>query len=254
MDKLEFVQYSVAFAITGTWKGTSRDKFYLELGWESLKSRRWSKPLTLFYKILNNLTSLYSKEPIPSPHQLTYILRDRDVIRRTGARNEAFQFSFYPNCISEWNKLDAEIKLAPYVGIFKKKLSSIIHPPAKSVFGDYEPRGLSHLSQKRVGLSKLNFHKFRPSFRDTINPLCPKNVDIEDAVRFLLLCSSFDMQIRDLLARVTDLLRPFVDITNLPRDLFICLLLYGDQNLPNDLSKNIIELTSRLIHETCRLK
>ena len=164
MDKLEFVQYLVALAITGTWRGTSRDKLYLELGWESLKSRRWSRPLTLFYKILNNLTSLYSKEPIPSPHQLTYFLRDRDVIRRTGARTEAFQFSFYPNCISEWNKLDAEIKLAPYVGIFKKKLSSIIHPPAKSVFSDYEPRGLSHLSQKGSVLVNSTFTNLGPAF------------------------------------------------------------------------------------------
>ena len=40
VDKLESVQYSAALAITGTLRGTSRDKQYLELGWESLNSRR----------------------------------------------------------------------------------------------------------------------------------------------------------------------------------------------------------------------
>ena len=102
---------------------------------------------------------------------------------------------------------------------------------------------MSHLSQVRVGLSKLNFHKFRHNFRDTINPMCPTNDGIEDTEHFLLLCPSFDMQRQDLLARVMDLLRPFVEITNLPSNLSIHLLLYGDQNLPNDLNKSIIELT-----------
>ena len=57
MDKLESVQYSAARAITGTWKGTSRDKLYAELDWESLSCRRWSRRLSLFYKIINNLNS-----------------------------------------------------------------------------------------------------------------------------------------------------------------------------------------------------
>ena len=52
------------------------------------------------------------------------------------------------------------------------------------------------------------------------------------------------MQRQDLLARVTGLLRPFIEITNLPSDLLIHLLLYGDQKLPNDLNKNIIKWTS----------
>ena len=33
MEKLESVQYSAALAVTGAWKGTSREKLYNELGW-----------------------------------------------------------------------------------------------------------------------------------------------------------------------------------------------------------------------------
>ena len=40
MEKLEFVQYFAALAVTGTWRGTSREKLYAELGWESLSARR----------------------------------------------------------------------------------------------------------------------------------------------------------------------------------------------------------------------
>ena len=52
MEKIESVQYSAALAVTGT----SREQLYAELGWGSLSSRRWSRRLTLFYKIINNLT------------------------------------------------------------------------------------------------------------------------------------------------------------------------------------------------------
>ena len=32
ISKLESVQYSAALAVTGSWRGTSRDKLYSELG------------------------------------------------------------------------------------------------------------------------------------------------------------------------------------------------------------------------------
>ena len=90
MEKLEAVQYSAALAVTGTWRGTSHEKLYAELGWESLSSRRWSRRMTLFYKIMNNLTPLYTKEPIPPPHQSQYSLRNQDVVGRIRARTENF--------------------------------------------------------------------------------------------------------------------------------------------------------------------
>ena len=40
MEKLESVQYSAALAVMGTWRGTSQESLYVELGWESLSSER----------------------------------------------------------------------------------------------------------------------------------------------------------------------------------------------------------------------
>ena len=82
--------------------------------------------------------------------------------------------------------------------------------------------------------------------------MCPTSDGIEDTEHFLLLCPSFDLQRRDLLAGVVELLRPFVQIASLSNDALTQLLLYGDQDLSNDLSKNILELTLRFIHETGR--
>ena len=191
MEKLEPVQYSAALAVTGTWRGTSQEKLYAELGWESLNSRRWSRHLTLFYKIINDLTPWYTKEPIPLQQQPNYSLRNQDVIGQIRGRTEKFLSSFYPNCISEWNRLDPEVRHAPSVAVFKTKLLSKIRPSAKSVFSIHDPIGLSYLLQIRVGLSKLNFHKFKHNFRDIVNPICPTNDGIEDTEHIFFLFLPF---------------------------------------------------------------
>ena len=121
----------------------------------------------------------------------------------------------------------------------------------KSVFRIHDPTGLSYLTQLRVGLSKLNFHKFKHNFRDTINPMCPSNDGIEDTEHFLLLCPSFEESRRDLLADVSFLLQPF-GYTNLSNDALLQILLYGDKDFPDDLNKNILLLTLRFIHRTGR--
>ena len=59
MDLVERVQYKAAFIVSECWQGTSREKLYGELGWESLSDRRWLRRLTMFYKISNRLAPDY---------------------------------------------------------------------------------------------------------------------------------------------------------------------------------------------------
>ena len=75
---------------------------------------------------------------------------------------------------------------------------------------------------------------------------------IEDTEHFLLLCPSFDIQRRDLLAGVSVALRPFVEIDSLSNNVLVQLLLYGDKNLSNDVNRSILELTLDFIHKTGR--
>ena len=189
--------------------------------------------------------------PIPPLRQSQNSLRKRDAIGRIRARTEKLQFSFYPHCLPEWNKLDPEIRLAPSIAAFKTKLLSKFRPLPKSVFRIHDPKGLSNLTQLRVGLSKLNFHKFKHNFRDTINPMCPTNDGIEDTEHFLLLCPSFEVPRRDLLTGVSALLRP-LGHTNLPNDFLMQILLYGDKDFPDGINKDILLLTLRFIHQTGR--
>ena len=47
-SSVERVQYNAALAITGAIKGTSQQKIYQELGFESLRFRRWFRCLCIY--------------------------------------------------------------------------------------------------------------------------------------------------------------------------------------------------------------
>ena len=52
MESVEKIQYQAGLAITGCWKGSSRDRLYEELGWESLSDRRNINRIFQIYKII----------------------------------------------------------------------------------------------------------------------------------------------------------------------------------------------------------
>ena len=106
-----------------------------------------------------------------------------------------------------------------------------IRPPANSVYGIHNPKGIAYLTQLRVGLSKLNFHKFKHDFKDSVNPMCSINDGIEDTEHFLLLCNSFTEQRHDLLAGVNDVLEAY-GYSEAPDNDILQLILYGNKNLP----------------------
>ena len=59
-QKVESIQYNAAVAITGTMRGTSKEKLFEELGLESLQHRRWYRKLCCFCKIWKtNLQNIF---------------------------------------------------------------------------------------------------------------------------------------------------------------------------------------------------
>ena len=140
-----------------------------------LSSRRWSRRLTLFYKIVNNLAPDYTMDPIPQLHQSRYSLRKQDVVGRIMARTANSNLAFILTVYVNGTILNQNLDLHHRSLSFKKKILSIIRPHANPVFGIHDPIGLSSLTQLRVGLSKLNCHKFKHNFRDAVNPMCPVN-------------------------------------------------------------------------------
>ena len=52
-DKIKTVQYNAALAITGSIRGTSKEKLYQEFELQSLKDRRWLRQMSYLYKTIS---------------------------------------------------------------------------------------------------------------------------------------------------------------------------------------------------------
>ena len=74
------------------------------------------------------------------PHAM-HSFRNADVIGQIRAKTTRFKTSFYPDCLSEWNTLDPEIRLSPSLSIFETKLSKLIRLSPKLVYGIHDPKG-----------------------------------------------------------------------------------------------------------------
>ena len=64
-NKIEPVQYNAALAIMGAIGGTSKEKLYQELDFESLKDKRWFRQLCYLYKIVSTKPPIYLYDLIP---------------------------------------------------------------------------------------------------------------------------------------------------------------------------------------------
>ena len=131
-DKSESVQYNAALAITGAIRGTSKEKLYQELGLESLKDRRWLRRMAYLYKIISTKLPPYLHELIP-PLQRSH--RYPSCFQTFRCMTTFFQNSFLSFAITEWNKLDSDIKNIDSYAMFRKKLLAFIRPLGNDTYG-----------------------------------------------------------------------------------------------------------------------
>ena len=73
-------------------------------------------------------------------------------IGRLRARTEKFVARSYPKCLSEWNKLEPELRCAPSVPFKERVLMDNLPPPflAESVCGVHDPIVLFYLTSDLV--------------------------------------------------------------------------------------------------------
>ena len=88
-QNIESIQYNATLAITGAVRGTSREKLYQGLGFESLQQRRWYSKLCSLFKIINNQSPSYLFQLVPSPNT-RYFARNSENIPQLGAKYELF--------------------------------------------------------------------------------------------------------------------------------------------------------------------
>ena len=250
VSKLEKIQYNACLAITGCFRGTSREKLYSELGLESLSDRRYARRMIFFYKIVNKLTPDYLRRYLPVALVAPVNLRARNAIPPLAIRTERFRNTFFPFCISQWNLLDSRIRNLPSALSFKKAIFDFFRPKCSSVFGAQNSQGVIFLNRLRVGFSHLNDHKFRHGFLDTLDPLCScRTNSIEDTQHYLLHCSNHSLARQSLFDNLHTLDIKFLPLS--PSKL-LRFLLYGDEKLDLATNRSIINFVIRFIFDSNR--
>ena len=138
INKIDSVQYNAALAITAAIRGTSKEKLYQELGFESLKDRRWLRRLCYLYKIVNTKQPAYLYDLIPPFQRSSH---NKGCIYEPFCRTVYFKNSFLLYAIKEWNKLDSEIRNAETHASLREMLLNFIRPIGNSTYKIYDLLG-----------------------------------------------------------------------------------------------------------------
>ena len=120
-----------------------------------------------FYKIVKGNSPQYLSNYLKGNNNSVYNTRSASQISLNTfrTRTEKFKNSFFPFCISEWNKLSNLTKQSENIKKFKNMLMKDIKSNEQSLFSIHDPKGVKLLSQLRLNFSHLNKLKFRHNFK-----------------------------------------------------------------------------------------
>ena len=99
----------------------------------------------------------------------------------------------------------------------------------------------------RLQFTQLNKHKFRHSFHDTVNPMCPYGTDAETTEHFLLRCHCFTTQRSELFDYLYRLDPSFSKLNTKEK---VTYLQYGSRSNSSSLSKEVIKLVIKFVKWT----
>ena len=105
-------------------------KMIQDLGWQSLQEKREDHRLTLLYKLQNSLLDI---DPEPTLKPGDSRTRDRSRLQQLAATSTAFNNSFYPRTIRQWNQLPVLVTDATSLEGFKTALANHRATPSRTL-------------------------------------------------------------------------------------------------------------------------
>ena len=236
---LDKIQNEAARIATGATKLVSLYILSNEIGWETLEQRRKNHRLTLFYKMVYNITPYYLSNLIPPTvsNLSRYNLRNSNDLQTVDARTSQYYHSFLPSTTRDWNSLSVETKQSESVNSFKLLLTK-----GKPTVPDHYYIGSRKaqilLTRIRTNCSSLNLDLFVKNI--TESPLC-RCGSIENAQHFFFHCKYFEVQRRELLNAISPYVNPSLK-----------LLLTGDSTLSPQINNEITLKVHKYIIDTHR--
>ncbi|MEW8546021.1 MAG: reverse transcriptase domain-containing protein, partial [Candidatus Thiodiazotropha sp.] len=238
-QELDKIQNEAARIATGTTKLVSLHSLYNEICWESLECRRNNHKLTLFYKMMHNITPLYLSSLIPQTVSNTsrYNLRNSNDLQTIDARTNQYYRSFLPSSVRAWNNLSVEAKQCDSVTSFKYVLQKDKSKVPKHFYSGCRKSQIL-LTRLRTNCSSLNFDLFVKNIADS--PLC-RCGSIENAQHFFFHCTFYQAQRNELLNAVSPYQYPTLN-----------LFLYGDLSLSQEINKTIFDIVYKFVVDSKR--
>ena len=141
--------------IKGAIRGTSKEKFYQDLGLESLEKRRWYWKLCYIYKIFDKKSSTYLLNIIIVSSR-SYFTRYLENVSSFKVRHDSLKNVFFPSTVIEWNKIDKKIQESESLSIFKKAF--------KIFYGHLKTKLITAIT-----LKKLNYYTFVNTSLSTVS-------------------------------------------------------------------------------------
>ena len=136
--------------------------------------------------------------------------------------------------------------------MFWNALLKIGRPNQCSFYRIYNPVGLKPLTRLRLGLSRLNEHRFNHNFQSCINPLYSCSLAIESTTHFLLHCHHFSNIRSTLLNSINEVLDSITNLSELIDCALVKILLFGDQNYTQVKNAYIINATIKCLVDSER--
>ena len=125
INKLKAIQkHVVRFIMSDYRRSSSVTAMLNQLKWRPVEIQHRELRLLMFYKIINRLVELPAPEYIiPAPR----VIRGNSMKFVWPAMHiDSYNYSFFPNSISQWNKLPLEIANAADLHDFKNLLQSYL--------------------------------------------------------------------------------------------------------------------------------
>ena len=241
--RLEDIQTNAARIVTGAMYGTSIEKLYEEVGWQTLAKRRELAKLTLMYKLVNKLLPEPVCSIITTTETPSFNTRRPFNLTHFQARTDLFDRSFFPSTVRLWNQLPLDTRNSASLQSFKSKLYKPISRPVKFPhlfnFGN-RFIAIQH-TRLRLGASPLNSHLFKIGVKQV--PSCSCGSPNEDPFHYFFSCPKYN-QSRLLLHTKVAHLAPFTLQT----------LLYGSPECSFQANCNIFSAVHEFISATNRFK
>ena len=163
---------------------------------------------------------------------------------------DCFNYSFFPATLNDWFNLDLNIRNSESISIFKIRLLSCIGPVQININTIFLTiKGLTFLTRLRLGLSRLNEHRFRHNFHDCLHTLCFCSLEIEDTWHYLLHCHHFSHHCVVLMNSGKSICDNF---DSMPDNVKEDLLLYSDSQFDEKINKVILKAAISYVKNTER--